>query len=80
MYLGCIHFTFGSNSELNSSSTLEPLSNQYNIVAVLADLVVVPPEDEGGRLGAVGDDARQVHGAALLQVDVGAAHDRSLGL
>jgi len=42
--------------------------------------VVVPPEDEGGRLRAVGDDAGQVHGAALLQVDVGSAQYVRLGL
>ena len=37
--------------------------------------VVVPPEDEGGWLWAVRDDAGEVHGGALLQVDVGPAED-----
>ena len=37
--------------------------------------VVVPPEDEGGWLWAVGDDAGEVHGGALLQVDVGPPQD-----
>ena len=37
--------------------------------------VVVPPEYVSGRLGAVGDDAGEVHGAALLQVHVGPAQD-----
>ena len=41
--------------------------------------VVVPPEYVSGRLGAVGDDAGEVHGAALLQVHVGPAQDLGVG-
>ena len=37
--------------------------------------VIVSPEDVRRRLGTVGDDAGQVHGAALLQVDVRAPDD-----
>lgn len=37
--------------------------------------IVMPPEDVRGRLWAVGDDACQVHGAALFQVDVRPAND-----
>ncbi len=42
--------------------------------------VVVPPKDVGGRLRAVCDDAGEVHGAALLQVDVRPAQDLCVGL
>ena len=35
----------------------------------------MPPEYVGGRLRAVRDDAGEVHGAALLQVDVRPAQD-----
>ena len=35
----------------------------------------MPPEYVGGRFGAVGDDAGEVHRAALLQVHVRPAQD-----
>ena len=38
-------------------------------------LLVVVPEDVLGRLGAVLDQAGEVHGGALLQEDVGTAHN-----
>ena len=40
----------------------------------------MPPEDVGRRLGAVRDDAGEVHGGALLKVDVGPAQDLRPGL
>ena len=40
----------------------------------------MPPENVCGRLRAVGDDAGEVHGAALLQVDVRSAQDLGVRL
>ena len=42
-------------------------------------LLVVIPEDVLGRLGAVLDETSEVHGGALLQEDVGTAHDLRVG-
>jgi hypothetical protein len=46
----------------------------------LTDRVVVSPEYVGRRLWAVCDDAREVHCAPLLQVNVGTAKNFSMRL